>query len=452
MEEINLKEFFEFYKKYLAVVVLVAILCVVTVVVYNKTFKIPKYTTYTTLILVKDDSSDYGDSFTQSDLTLNQKLVATYSKIIKSKLVLNQVISKLNLNYSIGKIQKEISVKAEDDTSILKISVTDNSAERAAEIANVLADVFETEVTKIYKLNNVSVIDKAEVEKNPSNNTFTRDVVLALFVSIAGCTGIIFVIFYFDDILRDTEISESELGMPVIAKIFKDTSGNELIVDKKPKAATSESIRTLRTNLQFSAVDKELKTILITSTLPSEGKSYIASNLGISFAQAGKKVLIMDCDLRKGRQHKIFKLTSRRGLSNLLISDKDFKEYINETKIENLFVIPRGMVPPNPSELLGSKKNIQLIEDLKKFFDIIIMDGAPCIGLSDSLILSSIVDEVLIVSAVNNTPKTELKNVRKSLENVGANIAGCIINNVSAKRGSYGSYYYYNYGYEEKKD
>lgn len=453
MEEINLKEFFDFFKKYIVFVILAAIVCVGGIAIYDKTFKTPMYTTYTTLVLVKDEGNEYmsESTITQNDITLNQKLVATYSKIIKSKLVLNQVISKLNLDYSLAKMQKEISVKSEDDTEILKISVTDSSSERAAQIANKLAEVFEIEVTKIYKLNNVSVIDKAEVEAHPSNNTFVRDIILALFVAVAGSSAIIFVIFYFDDILRDSENSENDLGMPVVAKVFKDTSGIELIVDKKPKAATSENIRTLRTNLQFSAVDKELKTILVTSTLPSEGKSYISSNLAISFAQAGKKVLIVDCDLRKGRQHKIFKLPSRRGLSNLLISGKDFREYINETRIENLFVIARGTLPPNPSELLGSKKNIQLIENLKKYFDIIIMDGAPCSGLSDSLILASLVDEVVLVSSVNSTPKTELKNVKKSLENVGANIAGCVINNVKSKKGGYGSYYYYQYGYEEKK-
>ena len=452
MEEINLKEFLNFYKKYIIVVIMTAVLFVVGIAVYDKVFKTPMYTTYTTLVLVKDESSDItSETITQSDITLNQKLVATYSKIIKSKLVLNQVINKLNLDYTINKIQKEINVKSEDDTEILKISVTDSNSKRAADIANKLAEVFETEIIKIYKIQNVSVIDVAEVESKPSNNTFVRDIILALFISVAGSSAVIFVIFYFDDTLRDTDNVENDIDMPVIAKVFKDQSGVELIVDKKPKAITSENIRTLRANLQFSAVDKELKTILVTSTLPSEGKSYISSNLAISFAQAGKKVLIVDCDLRKGRQHKIFKLPSRRGLSNLLISDKDYREYINETKIDNLFVIARGVVPPNPSELLGSKKNVQLLTELKKLFDIIILDGAPCSGLSDSLVLSSIVDEVLLVTSVNTTPKAELKNVKKSLENIGAKIAGCVINNINTKKGSYGSYYYYRYGYYEEK-
>ena len=217
-----------------------------------------------------------------------------------------------------------------------------------------------------------------------------------------------------------------------------------MLVDKKPNAATSECIRTLRTNLQFSAIDEEFKTILVTSSLPSEGKSFISANLAISFAQTGKKVLIIDCDLRKGRQHKIFSVSGKNGLSNLLINDiTNCAEYILPTKIKNVSIMPRGVVPPNPSELLNSRKNAALIDLLKKHFDIVILDGAPINGLSDSLILSTYVDKVLLVGCINNTTKTELKNTKKALLNVNANLAGCIANNLVATKGGYGKYYYY---------
>ena len=149
---------------------------------------------------------------------------------------------------------------------------------------------------------------------------------------------------------------------------------NELIVNSDPKSNVAETLRIVRTNLQFSAVDENLKTILITSSLPGEGKSFVAANLATAFAQAGKRVLIVDCDLRKGRQHKIFKVSGKDGLSNLLINDiNEFGKYIIETRIENLYLIPRGTFPPNPSELLNSKKNKALFEKLKVHFDIIIM-------------------------------------------------------------------------------
>ena len=270
-------------------------------------------------------------------------------------------------------------------------------------------------------------------------------------IGTVGTAAIVFIVFYFDDTLRYTESLENDVEMPVIGRIYADSSSIDLIVDARPKSSTSESIRTLRTNLQFASIDNEIKTILVTSTLPNEGKSYVTANLATSFAQAGKKVLILDYDLRKGRQHKIFKVSSKNGLSNLLINDiKNFADYIEITKIENLFIIPRGVLPPNPSELISSKKNAALLELLKKHFDVIILDGVPCNGLADSLILSSYVDKVLIVASINRTPKTELKNAKKALENVGANIAGLVANNINVKKAKYGGYYNYYYGYNDK--
>ena len=455
MEEINIRDFLRYFKKFIGIIVGVIILCLVVVGIYDILFKKPMYSTYTTIVLVKDEkSSDVSssDSINQNDITLNQKLVSTYRQIIKSKLVVEQVISSLNINYSYSELSKEINVDALEDTEILKLSVTDSDPKRAANIANSLATVFEAEITKIYKINNVSIIDTAQVNENPSNNTLIRDLVLAIMVGFVATSAVIFIIYYFDDTLRFTESIESDIEMPVIAKVYKDNSGIDLIVEKKPKSSTSESIRTLRTNLQFSSIDNETRTILVTSTIAGEGKSFICANLATSFAQAGKKVLLIDCDLRKGRQHKIFKISSKKGLSNLLLKDiKEFPEYIYQSKIENLSVIPRGVFPPNPSELLGSKKMISAIELFKKYFDIIILDGVPSNGLSDSLILSSLVDRVLLVSSVNYTPKTELKNTRKALENVGANIAGCVVNNINPRKDTYGSYYAYNYGYGVEK-
>ena len=449
MEEINLKDFFDYYKKYILIIIIVMLLSVAGILSYNMWLKTPLYSTSTTVVLVK--KSNTTDSQTDlSDISLNQKLVATYSQIVKSKLVLNQVITNLDLDYSYNELSKEISVNAVDNTEIIKITVTDKNARVASLIANNVAEVFISEVIKIYNMDNVSVIDAAEVNYTPSNNNLIRDAILSMLVSFVAVSfvavsGIVFVVYYFDDTLRDVDSIEKEIELPVVAKVFKDKNGIELIVDKKPNAAASESIRTLRTNLQFASVDKAIKTILVTSTLPSEGKSFISANLATSFAQAGKKVLLVDCDLRKGRQHKIFKIAGKNGLSNLLIGDiSKFKDYVVETKISNLSVMSRGIVPPNPSELLNSKKNKELIEKLNNEFDIVILDGAPITGLSDSLILSSMV-------SINHTPKTELLNTKKSLLGVGADLAGCVANNIVAKNHHYGNYYYNSYYYYDDK-
>ena len=223
----------------------------------------------------------------------------------------------------------------------------------------------------------------------------------------------------------------------------------ELVLNNEPKSIISETIRTLRTNLQFTAVDKELKTILVTSSMPGEGKSFIAANLAIAFAQSGKKTLLVDSDIRKGRQHYIFGTHNHKGLSNLLLENVDtkYKEYIHKTTIENLSVMFRGITPPNPSELLGSKKNKELMKVLEDSFDIIIYDSAPINngGLTDSLIMSTLVDGVLVVCKYKTTPITLLNSTKKSLENVNANILGVVLNQTNNKTHRYYGHYYGHY-------
>ena len=221
---------------------------------------------------------------------------------------------------------------------------------------------------------------------------------------------------------------------------------DELVVFSKPKSSISDNIRTIRTNLQFTAVNSELKVILITSSISGEGKSFISSNLAGAFAQTGKKTILIDCDIRKGRLHKIFDVDDNNlGLSNLLIDDElvsEVNRYVIQTKIPNLSLIPRGTIAPNPSELLGSPRAIKLFKILKEEYDYIILDSGPTIGLPDALILARYADKVIIVSSLNYTPIDMLMNTKKSLENVDAKIAGVVVNRVKGSSSSYYSKYY----------
>ena len=450
MEEINIRDFLNYLKKYVLVIVVVSLVLIIGVFIYDKSIKKPLYTTYTTIILTKSNEAQTGTTITQNDILLNQKLVETYSKIIKSKLVLEQVISETGVTYTAEELGENVNVEAYENTEMLKISVTDQDPELAASIANSIAQVFSGEIAKIYQINNISVVDVAVTPEEVSNNTLKRDLLIALFISIFGTIGLVFVVYYFDDTVKLTDDLEEEIGMPVVAKVFKSDIGSknnrkiELLAQKYPKSVVSESIKTLRTNLQFSSVDEDIKTILITSSIPGEGKSFISANLAISFAQTDKKVLIVDCDMRKGRQHRIFKLSNTKGLSNLLIDDMtNYKDYINKTSIKNLYVITRGTVPPNPSELLNSNKNSELIKILRSKFDIIIFDGVPCNGLPDSIIMSKLVDKVLIVSSESVTPRSVLESTKKQLKNVEAPVAGDVLNNVNRKNSKYGKYYGY---------
>ena len=225
----------------------------------------------------------------------------------------------------------------------------------------------------------------------------------------------------------------------------------ELIVHRKPKSPNSETFRTLRTNIQFMNKNKGLKTLLVTSTLPGEGKSWVTSNLAVTFAQAGKRVVLIDADMRKGRQYAIFGISPRPGLSNYLSEaevDEEGKasisavNYIQETEVDNLFVITAGSVPPNPSELLVSPQMLKLIDELKPVFDVIIIDGTPCELVTDSIILSRIVDSCIIVAAHKITKKETLNRIIKNIQSVGGNLAGVVLNKVPVSK-KQTQYYYY---------
>lgn len=219
---------------------------------------------------------------------------------------------------------------------------------------------------------------------------------------------------------------------------------NELIVANNPKSGVAEAIKTIRTNLLFSSIDEPVKSILMTSSMSGEGKSFISANLAVAFAQAGVKVLIVDCDLRRGRQHKIFNIDNEQGLSNLLLDDvdKNYKKYIKKTRYENIYVLPMGIVPPNPSELLASAKNKQLDKILKQKFDLVIYDGVPVGGLTDSIIMADLVDKIVIVSAYKVTPVEFLANTNKALEKFKDKIAGVILNKFPSSKDHYYSKYY----------
>jgi capsular exopolysaccharide synthesis family protein len=224
----------------------------------------------------------------------------------------------------------------------------------------------------------------------------------------------------------------------------------EVIVQKDPKSPISEIFKTLRTNIQFMNTNKKLKTLLVTSTTPGEGKSYVAANLSVTFAQAGKKVILIDADMRKGRQYNIFDVSPRPGLSNYLSGvnengeeEPDITRFIQPTEVDNLLIIPAGNIPPNPSELLVSPQMIQLLEELKEVCDIVIIDGTPSELVSDSIILSRIVDSTIIVAASKETKKDSLERVVKNIQNVGGKIAGVVLNKVEISARKYQETYYY---------
>lgn len=218
--------------------------------------------------------------------------------------------------------------------------------------------------------------------------------------------------------------------------------GRKLVTVANSHSFVSEQFRTIRTNITFSMPDKAIKTILVTSATPGEGKSTNAANLGVVFAQEGKRIVIVDADLRKPTMHYTFLLQNARGLSNLLTRQFTISEAVNSTDIPNLFVLTSGPIPPNPAELLASNVMGAVIEELKKEFDIIIFDAPPLLSVTDAQILSNKCDGTLLIVNSGVVENESVKKAKSSLEASKANILGVVLNNYKIPHNQYYDQYY----------
>lgn len=234
--------------------------------------------------------------------------------------------------------------------------------------------------------------------------------------------------------------------------IKKSRDSRALITLKDSKSPISEAYRTLRTNIQFSNIDKDLKTIIFTSAIPQEGKSSTVANLAVSMAQAGKKVVLIDCDLRKPTLHERFKISNIYGLTNVLVGEKGIYQVIQfPEEIENLSMITSGPIPPNPAELLDSRKMETILDELKEKVDIILIDTPPIGIVTDAAVLSTKVDGVILVVGYKQAEIEMVQSAQSLLNKVGANIIGTVLTQIDIKDRSYSKYGSYGYYGETQK-
>jgi capsular exopolysaccharide synthesis family protein len=218
-----------------------------------------------------------------------------------------------------------------------------------------------------------------------------------------------------------------------------------LVTLRQPKSPASEAFRTLRTNIDFSSFDKEIKTLLITSAVPGEGKSTTAINLGIAMAVTGKRVLVIDADLRNPVQHKFFDFDNNMGLTSLMINDElQLVNVVRKTEVTGFFVLTSGPIPPNPAEILTSQKMRKFVAGLTEVFDMVIIDSPPVIAVSDASILASYLDGVVMVVGSGTVGRDEARHARDQLHKVKANVLGVVLNKVPVNGSGY--YYHYYYG------
>lgn len=278
----------------------------------------------------------------------------------------------------------------------------------------------------------VEIVEPAAM---PARKVRPRVVFNTFVTAFAGLTlalGLAFLLDYLDDTLTRPENAEQAFHIPALATIpsvrTRATEDTGPPAALRPMSPFAEAYRTLRTNLQFSSLDKNTHTLLITSALAKEGKTTTVANLGVVMAQAGKKVLLVDADLRRSMLHRVFDLPDRRGLTDLLLADAAPDEScLLETDITNLYLLPSGPLPPTPSELLGSERMSKLISRLCTLADVLLFDSPPVLAVTDAAVLASYTDGVLLVVESGRTPKEESRKALNSLQSVGARVLGTVL-------------------------
>lgn len=220
--------------------------------------------------------------------------------------------------------------------------------------------------------------------------------------------------------------------------------GVQMMTVSSPKSVNTEQFNTIRTNIEFSNVDRDSSSLMITSSTVSEGKSTISANLAVAFARQGKRVILVDTDLRRPTISATFKMNDPKGITSYLASsDVNIKDIVYKTSIQNLYVIPSGPIPPNPSELIGSKKMLKLINILSEQSDLAIYDAPPVLSVTDAQLLSTKVDGTVLVVRANKTEKNQINETIKLIKHVNGNIIGTVLNDVHASTSGYYGYYGY---------
>jgi capsular exopolysaccharide synthesis family protein len=310
---------------------------------------------------------------------------------------------------------------------------------------------------------NIQVVDQAELPTKPYRPNKSLNLLLAAVVGLFLGIGLAFFFEYLDNTVKTTEDVEQLIRLPSYGMVPEISSERrkrlekgtsypvELITHGHPKSMLSEAYRNIRTSILLSFSEKPPKRILLTSPNPSEGKTTTVINTAIALAQTGAQVVIIDTDLRKPRIHKIFNEENGVGLSNFLSGRAELESIVKGTEIPNLFYIPSGPIPPNPSELIGSNLFKSMMVSLEERFDHIVLDSPPVLGFADSIILSTFVDGIILVVLGGKTPRETLQRAKEVLQQVNAKILGVIINRVDIHRSDYGYYYYRYHSYYGKE-
>jgi polysaccharide biosynthesis transport protein len=307
----------------------------------------------------------------------------------------------------------------------------------------------ETGISGELKTSNIRVVDAAEVPTYPVLPRRGHDLMIALLAGSILALGLVFLFEYLDNRIKSPQELRAHLNLAFLGMIPKiDDSGPTLLSDAVP-AAFGEAIRAVRTNVLFSSADEGVRTVVVTSAGPGEGKSLFASNLSVSLAQAGQRVLHIDADMRRPRVHDIFDVSQEPGLSNLLVGDCKPSEAVRKTAVQSLCVLPAGMIPPNPAELLGSKRCTEYLATLGEHFDWVVIDSPPVLAVADASVLANGASGVIFVVGADQTTRHTARAAVDQLNAVQAHLIGAVLNRADVQRNPYYYAAYYRKEYSQ---
>lgn len=379
-------------------------------------------------------------------LEVNERLTNTYVNLITRRPIFEAVLTTLGLtNLSVDDLARKVAVTPVEQTQLISISATDADPALAAAIANAMAQTFVADVTQqLGKNGAVMVSELAAPAREPYTPKLAMNVAIAVFMSLMLAGGLIAALEYLDDTVKTAEDIEP-LGLTSLGMISRFRGGrrgrSEPLEASDFNSATAESYRQLRTNIRFTSLGSGLKTIVVTSAGPGEGKSTTASNLAAVLAQAGDRVILVDADLRRSSLRKTFESPTSFGLTGLLYNDiHDPSVALVNTRWKNLRLLPAGVLPPNPSELLTSARMQRVIEALRGMADYVIFDTPPVLAVTDAIVLAARTDGTLVVAEAHRTRNEALRETVKLLQQANARIAGIVLNRVKRRPEDY--YYY----------
>lgn len=382
----------------------------------------------------------------------SQERVVSYTELLMGKTLAQRTVTKLGLDMSAGELQENVKATAKVDTVLINVTVLDESPVRARDIADALSDEFvamarELETPEDGTMPDARVVveERASVPTTPVYPKPLRNLAIALAVGTLAGIGLAFLRDRLDNTVKDRKTLEDITGVGLIGTIPLDKVRRKepAISFDSDKSAIAEAFRKLRTNLQFLAVDNPPRVIVVTSSVPNEGKSTTAINIALALAEGDHNVVLVDGDLRRPRLDKYLDLVGRVGISTVLAGRASLDDVLQKTRFPKLTALTSGAVPPNPSELLGSLAAQKVVAELRSQFDYVVIDSCPLLAVTDAAILAADADGVLLVARFGETKREQLAHAARNLKDVGAPLLGAIMTMTPARANSSYSYSYY---------